>query len=346
MARHPHPWYRKDRDAWFVTVNGRRVKLADGKANRRKALDAFHKLMIGSPGSTQAGGGFTVAETVDQFLAAVRPPRIAERSWEQYESYLKPFAQRWPNLLAGEAAPMHVTDWLAGHPGWASPTTQFNAITAVKRCWKWAFDEGRIAANHISKCRKPTPRTRATIPDPEGVQAMLDGILSPYFRDFMTFLYETGCRPSEAIRLTAHHLELDDGARVARIRGKTTGKTGKFRIIYMSDRAAEIVKRLARQHPRGLLFRNEDGNGWTRYAINNQMMRLRHRTGLGKEAVAYALRHHWITDALAKGVPIKTVAQLAGHTSTAMIDRVYSHLVDRQSVLQDAADLIRPREVS
>jgi integrase len=340
MARHPHPWYRKDRDAWYVTVGGKRIKLADGKANRKAALAAFHKLMVGTPSSTESGGGFTTEEVVSLFLGCVRS-LVTARTLENYEGKLRSFAERWPTLLACEAQPMHVTEWLADHPNWNS-TTRFNAVTSVKRCWKWAFDEGRIAVNHISKCKKPTPNTRATIPDPKGVQAMLDGILSPYFRDLMTFLYETGCRPSEAMRLTAQDLELDEGSRIARICGKTTRKTGRLRIIYMSDKATEIVKRLSEKYPRGLLFRNEDGNEWNRFAVNCQMIRLRRRTGLGSEAVAYALRHHWITDALARGVPIKTVAQLAGHSSTAMIDRVYSHLVDRQSVLQEAADLVRP----
>jgi integrase len=341
MARHPHPWYRKDRDAWYVTVGGKRIKLADGKANRKAALAAFHKLMVGTPSSTESGGGFLTGEVVDLFLGCVRST-VTARTLQGYEEKLRPFAERWPHLPASEAAPMHVTEWLGEHPAWG-PTTRFNAVTAVKRCWKWAFDEGRIAANHISKCKKPTPKTRANIPDPDGIKAMLDGILSPYFRDLMTFINETGCRPSEATRMTARNLELDEAARVARIRGKTTAKTGKLRVIYMSDRATEIVRRLAAKHPKGLLFRNEDGNEWTKSAINCQMIRLRRRTGLGKEAVAYALRHHWITDALAKGVPIKTVAQLAGHSSTAMIDRVYSHLVDRQTVLQEAVDLVRPK---
>jgi integrase len=340
MARHPKPWFRKDRNAWYVQLHGKQVKLAEGKGSRKAAIDAFHKLMVGSPGSTQSGDGFSVREIVDRFLAYARN-QVTAVTLDGYIKYLEPFAERWGDLPAFEAEPKHVTDWLAEHPLW-NCTTQFNAITAVKRCWKWAFDEGRIAANHISKCKKPRPLSRAKIPDPEGVRIMLGGILSPRFRDFMTFLFETGCRPSEARKLTAQNIEIESGTRVARIWSKSSNATRQYRRIYMSEKAAEIVTRLSKEYPRGPLFRTRAGNPWNRNSINNQIIGIRKRTGLGKEAVPYALRHHWITDALARGVPIKTVAQLAGHTSTAMIDRVYSHLVDRQSVLQEAADLVRP----
>lgn len=40
----------------------------------------------------------------------------------------------------------------------------------------------------------------------------------------------------------------------------------------------------------------------------------------------YALRHHFISALVAAGVPLLTVAHLAGHKSTAMIERHYGHL--------------------
>jgi len=39
-------------------------------------------------------------------------------------------------------------------------------------------------------------------------------------------------------------------------------------------------------------------------------------------------------------VPIATVAALVGHTSTSMIARVYSHLVDRIDHLREHADRV------
>ena len=43
MPRDPKPWFRKDRDAWFVTINGRRYNLGP---DRNAAHDRFHELML------------------------------------------------------------------------------------------------------------------------------------------------------------------------------------------------------------------------------------------------------------------------------------------------------------
>ena len=42
MARRPRPWYRKDRSAWFVTIDGQRHNLGPDK---KTAYDFFHELM-------------------------------------------------------------------------------------------------------------------------------------------------------------------------------------------------------------------------------------------------------------------------------------------------------------
>lgn len=45
-------------------------------------------------------------------------------------------------------------------------------------------------------------------------------------------------------------------------------------------------------------------------------------------------------------VPNAIVAELAGHTSTAMVDRHYSHLDARSAELLEAASLVRKKSVA
>lgn len=45
----------------------------------------------------------------------------------------------------------------------------------------------------------------------------------------------------------------------------------------------------------------------------------------------YALRHHFISKLVSTGIPLLTVAHLAGHKSTAMIERHYGHLAPDQA---------------
>jgi len=72
------------------------------------------------------------------------------------------------------------------------------------------------------------------------------------------------------------------------------------------------------------------------------VIKARKKAGLGDDLmVAYAVRHQYITDALARGVPIAIIAEMCG-TSPEMIDRVYSHISEKKSLFLQAANLIRP----
>ncbi len=73
MPRDPKPWFRKDRDAWFVTINGRRYNLGP---ERDAAHDRFHELML-TGGEEQGGNG---AVTVFELLAI-----DGARQWGRFE---------------------------------------------------------------------------------------------------------------------------------------------------------------------------------------------------------------------------------------------------------------------
>jgi hypothetical protein len=46
MARPAKPWFWKERNGWYITLNGKRIQLAQGKQNRKLPTDRFHELMI------------------------------------------------------------------------------------------------------------------------------------------------------------------------------------------------------------------------------------------------------------------------------------------------------------
>jgi integrase len=71
------------------------------------------------------------------------------------------------------------------------------------------------------------------------------------------------------------------------------------------------------------------------------MRRTRERCGL-PHAVAYGLRRSFATDALANGVPDAQVAELLGHSGTAMLHRHYAHLGAKAKALREALDRVRP----
>jgi integrase len=66
----------------------------------------------------------------------------------------------------------------------------------------------------------------------------------------------------------------------------------------------------------------------------------RERAGLNGKT-AYGLRHTFATDALANGVPDAQVAELLGHSGTAMLHKHYAHLGARAAALKAALGKVR-----
>ena len=61
-----------------------------------------------------------------------------------------------------------------------------------------------------------------------------------------------------------------------------------------------------------------------------------------RESVSpYGYRHSFATDALANGVPDAHVAELLGHSGTAMLHKHYAHLGAKARVLREALEVVR-----
>jgi integrase len=97
------------------------------------------------------------------------------------------------------------------------------------------------------------------------------------FRDLLITTWETGCRPQESLRVEARHVDLANSRWVF---PASEAKGDIPRIVYLTERAAEITRRLLLQFPEGKLFRNSLGKPWTTEAVNCAFIRLQIRLGI------------------------------------------------------------------
>ncbi|MBI3464897.1 MAG: tyrosine-type recombinase/integrase [Planctomycetes bacterium] len=218
------------------------------------------------------------------------------------------------------------------------------AITAVKRAFNWAADEGYIDHSPIARIKKP-PRTGRgeeayLMPDQwqKLVATVKDG-QKPYevepFLDYITVMKETGCRPQEIRKVEARHLDHAAKRWVFPVEESKDGKkTKQKRIVELGDVAYGICQKLALKHPEGPLFRNSDGKPWTNYALSCRCQRLEEK--LGFEVFPYAIRHTFATEAILNGVDVITIARLMGHSDLAMLNRIYQHVMRDKEYMQKA----------
>lgn len=317
MPRDPKPWFRKDRNAWFVTINGRRFNLGN---DREAAHVRFHELML-TGGEDRPVGPISVFSLFDQFLEWCQAQR-AQQTYEWYCKNLEAFAKYLKvDRPAASLRPLHLIQWTAKHPKW-STTTQRNALRSVQRAFRWAFRIGLIEANPIEYVEKPSAKRREQIVSPEEYPIVLANIRSKPFRDLVVAAWETGARPQELVRLEVRHVDLAN-SRWVFPPSESKIKT-RHRIVYLNAEARRLTCKLTAVAKSGHIFRNQVGTPWQPYSIGCQFSRLKAR--IDRRLCLYTFRHSFATRMLTAGVDPMTVATLLGHSDTSMLGKVYQHL--------------------
>ena len=94
----------------------------------------------------------------------------------------------------------------------------------------------------------------------------------------MIFAWETGARAAECLAIEKRHVDLPAHRIVFPVEEEKMQRMP--RIIYLTDAAEEIVRRLVLRHPSGPIFRNTNGAAWTTEAVNCAFVALQIRIGL------------------------------------------------------------------
>jgi integrase len=341
-GRTPRPWFRSSKNAWYVHLNGNTIRLGRDKG---EAFRTFHRLMAGvephAPTSQVAvvQGGVTFGELIARYLddlgRRVTPRTLAVAKW-----YLGPVVSACGRLEVGrqnrhrfEAAVLHRPTW--------GPTTANHVLSRMAAAFNWAEREGLIPANPIKGVRKPSARSRGTDAlVAEADYRRLYDAAPPYLKDVLLALHDTGARPCEVLTAEARHFD-PAGAVWVLDRHKTAHVTGRPRLIFLTPAVVEVCTRLAWRHPIGPLFRTARGRPFPPgYYLARLVREVAGRAGVSG-VTPYSLRHTFATDALAAGVPDAQVAELLGHTGTAMLHRHYAHLTGKARVLRDALTRVR-----
>ncbi len=269
MARRPKPWFRKARRAWFVTINGEQHNLGPHKA---EAYERFYQFMRQPP--ERKVSPHSLAAIADAFLDWVQKQRSPE-TYEWYRYRLERFVRKYPDLKAGDVRPFHVETWIDEYQ--FSVTSRRNYLRSVKRCLKWATKQGYLDNNPLSHLEVPAAERKDVVVSQLEFDRLMNYVRNESLSDLMLVTWETGCRPQESLRIEARHVDLANHRWVI---PKSESKMKRLvRVVYLSDKAFAITRRLMLAHPQGPLFRNVDGKPWTTDAVNCGFSAIQQRMG-------------------------------------------------------------------
>lgn len=156
-------------------------------------------------------------------------------------------------------------------------------------------------------------------------------------------LFSTGLRVSELASLKREQVNLERGEFSVR------GKGDKFRVVFLSDKAAEAIKKYLalRQDNHKALFvgHSQIGNsvekqiasqsstdknitGLTPRSIQRLIKKYCLVAGIVKKVSPHTLRHSFATDLLQNGADIRSVQTMLGHASITTT-QIYTHITNQ-----------------
>jgi integrase len=213
--------------------------------------------------------------------------------------------------------------------------SRYGVVQALRQALAAAVRWGYMASNPATRAgrnRQPSPRTIRTYSRVELTRLGLE--MPAAYASLPAFAAATGLRPEELFALERR--DVDRRRRILTVtRTISDGEVvelaktdGSRRQVPLSARALDALDAIPPRLDGPLVFPAPRGG-----LVNLDNWRRRlwapavEAAGIARPARPYDLRATFISDALAAGVPVFTVAKIAG-TSVRMIERSYGRLLD------------------
>lgn len=265
------------------------------------------------------------------------PPRTASDAAQAIAWALELFpgpsdgAEAWPNgqTPIADATTDDLDLWLLANPQWKSQNCQANVCAAILNCFAWYDDTTGTRSPYRRRLAPKFRRERRRNATQAEYDAMTGRGCSEALSIALWCLWHVdGIRPCELYALRWCHVRWRGVTDTTiEVPHKTQRYTGKPKVIPLTPSAYDFFRELRRL--RGMqdevVFHNTKGTAWTRWAFDHHFARRRAAVGLLEDLTAYCFRHGFATDAIRAKANKADVAALLGHSSTRMLDQIYSH---------------------
>jgi site-specific recombinase XerD len=295
-----------------------------------------------------AAGG-ALGALVEDYLAACKARGLSPNTLQNSYGYplrkvLLPFCER-EGITEPAGLTSRALDRLSGQlmddggPRGALSRHSVHAyIRAINHFLAWAQREGEPVQ---AKAQLPRlPKAVLEVLSREEIQAMEDVAKAERDKLIIRTLADTGIRVGELVKLRTGDLLSQGRQHYLRIRGKGS----KERLVPIPRLYARLRRYAERGRPKdatsdrlfvALKRRPESLGGayepLTESGVQQLVRNLAGTAGIERRVYPHLLRHSYITWAIRRGMHPVQIRQIVGHESTAMIDRVYSHLVPQDA---------------
>lgn len=326
--RRKGPWKRGGKGSWYTTIGRNAIRVADAEDSYNEAFKKMAEVVAAT--EVMRPELITVKNLFRNFLQWSKANR-SEATFKFYERYLLAFEALHGSKRVAALLPRHVESWIEAKYSHCSSTTRNDIMKAVNRAINWGLQKRLLKHNPLIGMEKPPREARETVLTPSQYRKMLSYVTDAEFRDYLVFLWNTGCRAMEIRLLEKRHF---DGMTLTLPASEAKGKKHP-RVIYLNDVALPMIQRLIKEYPMGPLFRTAKGKEWKANTVRCRFRLLKKKMGV-PGLCATTMRHSWATNALKSGMDSTTASILMGHRDPATLIRNYQHLVKDQAYLLGA----------
>ena len=215
-----------------------------------------------------------------------------------------------------------------------SETIINQSVSAIKFYYKYVLGK-HVESEKILRTRKK--RKHPLILSCYEIGKLISAKKNIKHRMVLLFLYSTGVRNYEARRMKISDVLVD--RKLVFVRG---GKGNKDRHTIISDKALELLKiYLESEKPKEYLFEGQYGGMYSATSIRKILEDALQKALIKKKVHVHTLRHSFATHLLDKGVDLRYIQILLGHSSSRTTE-IYTHVTTRDfsKIISPGDDLI------
>lgn len=346
-------------DKWRgqISVNGKRYSYTAKK--QRDVLDWMAKMRVSDAPANADKENITMKEVCEQWLSENVEARVTELTAYKMRNMLT--QHMYPVLGDLPIAELTKEVLQESYPEMIGYKRQKNKreckysegtiklfSSYLNTMLEWAVDEGYINRNPHRNVLPPKGERSKIV---HAYTAEEQRKIVEYTNDdkganrVFYFLLASGLRVGEAIALTLDDVNIREGyvlvnKTAINYRGtmivQDHPKTEQsVRTVYLSKRCITRLKRYIEiaeegiNNGKNLLFPNEHGNIYHTSALRSRWIKSCAEMGITYRGI-HALRHSYATRAFEKGVDVKIVSALLGHTSVATTMNIYQDVYSEQ----------------
>ena len=305
---------KNGRPMWRVNVEAsfgghRKRKFFDSKVAAEVWIAEARK-NFRETGNINPEGGITVADALDDYLEA--KASVGKRHRKDVERFSEMLRKSFGQRLVGSVSVMELNKWI-NRPEWAAQATRATARRYCLAFWNWCVRNEIIERNRLlgTEVQGGTKKSIHILTVPQCAE-----LLEKANKDMLPVIVLemfAGLRTCEAMEATTEWIDLNDKEIIVYDSKETTG---------IPRRTIRIREAFLRWWPKSF-----EGKVWPHSWSTWVRQRRELRERLGWNIPQNALRHGFASYLLAAERSTGAVALEMGHSSEAMVRKVYGHAV-------------------